>query len=337
MAFHLPGHRVWDFWLATDGPEHHLFFLHAPVTPDPDERHQLARIGHAVSTDLRAWTLLPRPLPDSPAGALDDRATWTGSTVRGHDGRWHLFYTGVSSAEDGRVQRVLSAVSDDLLAWQRTDVVVEADPAHYETWHRDLDDAEQVDEVHWRDPWVHWDGEAGVWRMYVTARVHTGAPDGRGTIAMATSPDLERWTVHGPVTEPGEFRQMEVSQLLPAEDAWVLLFCHGAGDNSAARLARGERADGGQHAYVGDSPAGPFRPAGDSLFVRGDPPPLYACRAVHHDGRSWLLGWPMVDADGAFLGGVSDPVPLGVGRYGASLVAAPGRPTPPEPSYGGAP
>ncbi|WP_167880619.1 glycosyl hydrolase family 32 [Nocardioides guangzhouensis] len=337
MAFHLPGHRVWDFWLATDGPEHHLFFLHAPETADPDERHQMARIGHAVSTDLRDWELLPRPLSDSPIGAADDRATWTGSTVRAHDGRWHLFYTGVSSAEDGRVQRVLSAVSDDLRSWERTDVVVEADPVHYEAWQPGVDDADQVDEVHWRDPWVHWDADAGVWRMYVTARVHDGAPDGRGTIAMATSPDLERWTVHGPVTEPGEFRQMEVSQLLPADDGWVLLFCHGPGDNSAARLDRGEPPEGGQHAYVGDSPAGPFRPAGDSLFVRGDPPPLYACRAVEHDGRSWLLGWPMVDAGGAFLGGISDPFPLQVGRYGASLATAPDQPAPSEPSYGPAP
>jgi beta-fructofuranosidase len=158
--------------------------------------------------------------------------------------------------------------------------------------------------------------------MYVTARVRAGAPDGRGTIAMATSPDLDAWTVHGPVTEAGDFRQMEVSQLLAAGGRWVLLFCHGPGDNSAARVARGER-DGGQHAYVADSPSGPFRPAGDSLFVRGDPPPLYACRAVEHDGRTWLLGWPMVDDDGAFLGGVSDPVPLDVGAHGASLAPAP--------------
>ena len=56
LAFRLPDHWVWDFWLADDGDRYHLFYLHAPKSlGDPQLRHRNARIGHASSTDLR-WT-----------------------------------------------------------------------------------------------------------------------------------------------------------------------------------------------------------------------------------------------------------------------------------------
>ena len=47
---------VWDFWLAprlsADEP-FHCYFLQAPRSiPDPEMRHDLARIGHATSADL---------------------------------------------------------------------------------------------------------------------------------------------------------------------------------------------------------------------------------------------------------------------------------------------
>ena len=57
MAFQLDAYWVWDFWLADDGEQYHMFFLHAPrALGDPDLRHRSARIGHATSTDLRTWT-----------------------------------------------------------------------------------------------------------------------------------------------------------------------------------------------------------------------------------------------------------------------------------------
>ena len=49
---------VWDFWFADDGERYHLFFLRASrALLDPDRRHRRASLGHAVSTDLRHWTL----------------------------------------------------------------------------------------------------------------------------------------------------------------------------------------------------------------------------------------------------------------------------------------
>jgi beta-fructofuranosidase len=148
VALRLPEHWLWDFWFARDGGDVHLFHLQAPRSlGDPELRHRNATIGHAVSRDLRTWEVLPPALAAGDPGAFDDLATWTGSVVR-HAGRWHLFYTGISRAEDGAVQRVGLATSDDLVSWVREGVVVEADPRWYEVR------TSGPREPGWRDAWV---------------------------------------------------------------------------------------------------------------------------------------------------------------------------------------
>ena len=92
----LPDHWVWDGWLAVDGNGYHLFFLRASrALLDPHRRHLRAAVGHAVSTDLRTWTLVPDALVHADPPAWDEQAIWTGSVVHGPDGTWYMFYTGV--------------------------------------------------------------------------------------------------------------------------------------------------------------------------------------------------------------------------------------------------
>jgi beta-fructofuranosidase len=303
MVFRLDEHWVWDFWFAQDEArgEVHLFHLRAPRSlGDPERRHQNARVGHAVSSDLRTWTDLGEALPPAPPGAVDDRASWTGSVVRAPDGGWRMFYTGLSEAEDGRVQRVTCATSTDLHTWQRTDLRLEADPRWYEP-------------QDWRDPWVEWDAAAGLWRMYVCATAAGPGPvDGRGVLAMLTSVDLERWEPGPPVVQPGEFRQMEVPQVVPAGARTALLFCAGDTDHSAVRRARGAAAEYGTHVVYGPGPAGPFALDGDAFLSGDNGPSLYAGRAIKHDGRWWFLAWRRLDDTGAFVGALSDPYPLDV-------------------------
>ena len=168
MTFTVDGEFVWDFWTAYDeeSERHHLFYLHAPTSlGDPDLRHRNARVGHAVSADLRRWTMLPDPLSAPVPGSFDELASWTGCTVRGEDD-WWMFTTGLSPADDGRVQRIGSARSPDLQAWTRTGLELSADPEHYQlTTHSWLEEA-------WRDPWVV-QGDDSRWHMYVTARAAT--------------------------------------------------------------------------------------------------------------------------------------------------------------------
>ena len=72
VTFAIDGQFVWDFWTAYDEAHgvHHLFHLYAPTSlGDPELRHRNARVGHAVSADLRTWTRLPDPLPPRSAGS----------------------------------------------------------------------------------------------------------------------------------------------------------------------------------------------------------------------------------------------------------------------------
>ena len=97
MAFSLPGHWVWDFWLADTGELFHMFYLHAPKSlGHGDLRHRNARIGHATSHNLRDWQPHGEVLGPGAPGSFDQSATWTGSVLQGPDGLWRMYYTGSS-------------------------------------------------------------------------------------------------------------------------------------------------------------------------------------------------------------------------------------------------
>ena len=130
MTLRLPEHWIWDFWFAQDGDDVHVFYLQAPRSlGDPELRHHNASVGHAVSRDLPRGRCFPTR--SGPASRVSSTiATWTGSVLR-HGGRWHLAYTGASQAENGMVQRIGLASSDDLVAWRKHGMVSEADPRWY--------------------------------------------------------------------------------------------------------------------------------------------------------------------------------------------------------------
>ena len=302
----LADHWVWDSWYAVDDAgRHHAFFLRASrALLDPDRRHQRASIGHAVSEDLRDWTLLPDALVPDDAPAWDDQATWTGSVVRGDDGRWRLFYAGVSRAEGGKVQRIGSATSDDLLTWDRTDgPLCEADPRHYEKYGGDSD---WFDEA-WRDPWVFRDPSGDGWHMLVTARVDGDAPTReRGVVGHCRSADLEHWEVLPPLSRPSPlgFGQIEVTQLHEVDGQLLLLFCCGDREAADGRRALGETGD--NYVLPVTDPLAGFDIATARPFEHKS---LYAARLHDVDGVPHLIGFRNIE-DGAFVGEQADPIPV---------------------------
>jgi beta-fructofuranosidase len=276
MTFHLPESWVWDFWLADDGPDLHLFFLHAPRSlGDPELRHRSARIGHAVTRDLVSWQRLPDPLADLRDG-FDDLAQWTGCVVR--DGRgWRMFTTGLALADDGRVQRIGSASSADLLTWRRDPLVLEADPAHY--------DVDPGREVHWRDPWVV-RGDDG-WHLYATAR--SGGP-GSGVVGHAATRDLDVWTVGPPLSEPsGRFDWLEVIQVVEVEGRWVARF------NCLADQMPGAAA--GEGGIWSVAVSGPGSPVDVVSAVRLTGEASYVGKVLDVPGAGWQLLSFRNDAD----------------------------------------
>jgi beta-fructofuranosidase len=306
VALRLADDWVWDSWQADDGREFHLFYLHAPRSlGDQILRHVNATIGHAISPDLRHWQVLSNALEPGPEGAWDDVATWTGSVLR-HGDTWFMCYTGVSSIEKGLIQRLGIATSPDLVTWTKhpSNPVSEADPRWYEqlnleAWH---DQA-------WRDPWVLPDPGGNGFHALICARLPEGAPDdARGVIGHAWSPDLVTWEARPPLSQPGEFGHMEVPQVEIVDGTPVLLFSSARRHTAAQRRARLPDGQCGSFLAIGESLLGPW----DIENARPIPvPDLYSARIVRDRAGEWqVLGFIDGSEHGAFVGELSDPVPL---------------------------
>lgn len=313
----IPGVWVWDFWVADDGHLFHLFFLYAPATPGaPDGRHRAARIGHAVSDDLRNWRLLSDPFGPGDPGAFDETALWTGSVVRADDGQWHMFYTGSRfiQAEPGHanVQSIGVAVSDDLVTWRKISTpMLRAD----QRWYEHLGDSAWPEEA-WRDPWVFRDPHGDGWHMLITARSAVGESGQRGVIGHATSPDLRSWEIGPPLTARGSgFAHLEVAQTVQVDGRWFLLFACPESAMSEV-LTRRHPDPGTWYVPIGD-PTGPYDLQHAQPLTTSS---LYSGRIVHdRSGQAQLLAFRN---DTPFDGVITDPFPVHVDADGRLVVSS---------------
>ena len=178
---------------------------------DQVQRHVKARIGHAVSIDLRDWRLLGDAIVRGPQGSWDDIATWTGSTHPARRHLVHLLHGGlVGRGRLGTTSRAMPRRPTSQPGTKHPgNPVCEADPR----WYEPLDLSAWHDQA-WRDPWVLADPDGKGFHALICARVSEGAPDdSRGVIGHAWSADLEHWECRPPLSEPGEFGHMEVPQV----------------------------------------------------------------------------------------------------------------------------
>ncbi len=311
MVFTPEEHYLWDFWLVSPHEWrdacalYHLYYLQAPRSlHDPDLRHRVATVGHAVSPDLRWWmhcgTVLEAGLP----GSWDDRAIWTGSvTVR--DDLAYMFYTGLSQAEQAPVQRIGLAISADLEHWERHpgNPLLEVDTRWYEP-----QSVEQWGTQTWRDPHVVYASDEKAYYMFLSARVNEGSYDGRAVIGLARSTDLLSWEMLPPVSIPGDFTEMEVPQVVPLNGRYYLLFC--ATRHGAAHAGKGWA---GTHYLVADTLTGPYRQLTDEPLVADAPGTYYAGKLVPgSEGALFFMAWRQWDEEGNFSGSLSDPADVQV-------------------------
>jgi len=323
MALSLANKWVWDFWMVKENGQYHIFFLQADKSlGDPELRHWNVSIGHAVSIDLRNWTVLQDALAPSQNETDNDPAdsftTWTGSIIR-KDEIWYLCYTGTRRSEDGKIQRVCLATSRNLMSWDKhpNNPLVQLDSRWYDglnldRWH----------DASWRDPWVMPEVSGQGYRMLVTCRVNRGSNDGRGAIGQAVSPDLLHWTVKPPFFAPGEYGEMEVPQIENINGRYYL-FCtvsvRYASEKQRTKL-RG-RLKTGLRYYVSDRFDGPYKVIGDGFLLADDVGSIYAARIIQGFDKNWaVMGFYDRDENGDFVGGVSDPIAIEVGRDGELLV-----------------
>jgi sucrose-6-phosphate hydrolase SacC (GH32 family) len=302
----LPEAWVWDFWLVDDGQTYHLFFLYASrALKDPDDRHNRASVGHAVSHDLVTWERVTDALVRGDQPAFDDLATWTGSVVRHPDGTWFMFYTGSTLTPAGNIQTIGFATSTDLLHWDKNPAnpVLAADSR----WYEKLANGHWHDEA-FRDPWVMPDADGNGWHLLITARANCGPIDDRGVVGHAWSADLRNWELLPPLSEPGQgFAQLEVTQVADIDGRTLLMFSCLRKDLSAARRATGTA--GGVWVAAASTQVGPYDLAGAQQLTDSS---LYVGRLIQQrDTGEWMFLAFAHDADdGSFVGEITDPQPI---------------------------
>ena len=304
MSLRLPDRWIWDSWYIWDGELCHAFYLCASRgLGDPNRRHRNTNVGHAVSKDLENWEVLPDALSPSESPAFDSWTTWTGSVVKGDDGRWWMFYTGTSRETEGKVQTIGAAVSDDLITWHKLDnPLVVADPLNYETIKDDT-----WSEEHWRDPWVYKDPSDNLWHMLITARGKNRGQADAGVLGHAVSKDMISWEVLQPLSDVGlGFANLEVFQRVTVDEVPLLIFCCGWRELDVDRINAQGKVDYTYSVVVQNGIKG-ANFAHAKPFLPGE---LYAGRVIQKpSGESFLIGF-INFRDGKFVGELSDPIPV---------------------------
>lgn len=263
--FHRPEHAAAagdPIPFAIDGVTHLFYLSSPPGTLDYPERVRTSW-QHVSTTDFTEWREHPPAVEPGPVGAYDGGGIWTGSVVE-HDGTCYLFYTGhhVGAANP---QTICLATSTDLETFTR----VEGNPL--------VPPPAQFDPIDWRDPYVFFNDDEGLWWMLIATRSVTGPAARRGVIALATSPDLLTWTVEpDPLYAPGTTFCPECPELWPLDGRWYLVYSRFS--ESVGTLYR-----------VADTPRGPFRvPADEMLGGRR----WYAAKSAPLDaGSRSAFGW----------------------------------------------
>ncbi len=227
---------------------YHLFHL---VLPNHDF------IAHAVSTDGLRWRRVNNALFIGDPGSWDDLMLWTMAVSPDphRAGRWRMFYTGLSRREQGNVQRIGLAVSDDLFHWYKTPVhwtdergphdpaavlkareiaiqqevscrfskldsashfPIEADPRFYEA---SADDGRRW--VSFRDPYYYREADRG-W-LIMAARTNEGPLVRRGCVGVMEEIEEGEFEARPPLHHPGLYDDIEVPNLLKIDDEYYLI------------------------------------------------------------------------------------------------------------------
>ncbi|WLR51442.1 hypothetical protein LC040_00620 [Bacillus tianshenii] len=297
------GKFLWDFWVYEEDGEYHLFYLQAPLDPDPHSRHRNASIGHAVSTDLFEWKEIGTALTaDNDEAAWDSVSTWTGCTLKKGD-TYYMFYTARSKkdvADDGYVghtQRIGVALSKDLYHWEKYEgnPVITADERYYEKQLQAYNKHEG-----WRDPDIVFDEKTGYYYMFVTARDKTGDPRERGCIGRARSKDLLNWEALPPAASPHLFTDMEVPSLHYRNGKWYMLFAvkeEWYSEEYKQQIAP-KKPQTGEIYFVSDSLDGEFVPLDDNVLI-GTAERQYTGRVVQGpDREDYFLTWNAGEDEG---------------------------------------
>lgn len=312
----LPGIDLWDLWplqLADGGTARFdgwslWFVLSAPVLPDPDLRHDIARI-RLMTQRCRAdgsleWRDCGNALPD---GLCPGSREWAGSALYDPaSGRVTLFYTAAGlrgEAKASFAQRLFQtsgklAVADGaarIADWTAPAESFEADELHYLR----VTQAEGVpgfikgfrDPAHFRNP------ADGATYLLFTASLHRSASAWNGCIGIARAADdsLSRWTALPPiVTADGLNNEQERPHILFRDGLYYLFWS----TQRKVFAPDGPSGPNGLYAMVSRSVLGPWEPVNDTGLVAANP------ESAPYQAYSWWVSDDLTVAGFADLAGV---------------------------------
>jgi len=255
--------EIGDVEVFAEKDEIHLFHLCLP-------NHDI--IAHAVSKDGLIWKELPDALHTGDPGSFDDDMLWTMSVLR-YKNLYYMFYTALSKAEQGQIQRVGLATSNDLINWKKypKNPIGEADPRWYET-------EPKRGMVSWRDPYPFI--EKDTLYLLVCARKKEGPLFKRGCVGLMSLKNETNWTVEPPLYAPDHYMDWEVPVLLKLKGRYYLF-----GSIIETRCC---------HYRIADKFEGPYvTPLNDKIL----PPGNYANRVCKWNDKYLMFHWLEVNPD----------------------------------------
>ncbi len=258
--------EVGDIDVNTIDGRIHLHYLSLPS-------HDL--VGHAVSNDGLEFRPAKPALYTGAPGECDDDQIWTMHTVRNPaGGKYHMYYTAVSLAEHGQVQRIALALSNDFENWTKHEgnPVCVAAPPHYNG------DLKTLGRVAFRDPFVFVEND--LWHMFVCASTNKGDRLRRGCVAHATSRDGFKWQLQKPLYAPMHLDDLEVPALIARNGKYYLFVHEFRSPRSLYRIA--------------DSLDGPWIVPEFDEFL---PPNNAVSRFCEWEGRTLCYTWFRCNAD----------------------------------------
>ena len=158
--------------------------------------------------------------------------------------------------------RMVSSVSTNLIDWSCAPKEFSVPPGDYYERRR--------------DPFVFWIPERKEYGCVMTTWMKGRSKETGGAISLATSPDLQHWTDHGPIIDPGNIGEPECPQMFKLGAHWYLL------------ASIYDRAVGKPDYWRSDSPTGPWKSAPEGQLDGKD---LCAAQIAIDGDTPLLFGW----------------------------------------------
>ena len=285
---------LWDYWPVQRIDGHPaqiaggtLFIaLSAPILPDPDARHAIARMRllHRVGAD---WRDLGPVLPD---GLSPGSREWSGSAILSPDGATiTLYYTvaGVrGETETSFVQRLFQTSAPlsvengaiTLSPWTTPTECVVPDDVHYTS---DMTGGGAIGSIKaFRDPAYFRDPVDGTDYLLFAGSLANSTSAWNGAVGIARRATDGDWRILPPLIDAdGLNNELERPHVVMRDGLYYLFWS----TQTKVFASPGPAGPTGLYGMVADSLFGPWRPLNGSGLVFGNPP------AAPYQAYSWLV------------------------------------------------